>query len=135
MSIIEKQVELGRTLFQINMSTTRSFFEIQRDNVEKYIELNRSYADSLPEVKGVGDFISLQRDYSESLWSGFRESVQVQTDLVKEALEDSGVAVKSAFVSESDAEEVKAEEAVEPVKTAKPKVKAKSAAKVNNTDS
>ena len=60
MSILEKQAELGRTLYQINSDAMRAFFEFQRENVEKYLELNRSYADKLPETQGVSEFVALQ---------------------------------------------------------------------------
>jgi len=100
MSIIEKQADLGRTLLQINANTLRGIFESQGENASKYFELNRSYAEKLPEVKGISDFFALQREYNESIWMGIRTSVEAQTELVKEAIEESGDAIKTAFQPE-----------------------------------
>ena len=110
MSIIEKQTELGRTLFQINTSTLREYTSMQRDNIGKYVELNKTYGQKLPEVKSISDFVSLQRDYNESIWNGLKESVSEQATLVKGALEETGTALKTAF-SKADEAEVEAEAA------------------------
>ena len=127
MSILEKQAELGRTLYQINSDAMRAFFEFQRENVEKYLELNRSYADKLPETQGVSEFVALQKDYNETIWNGVKESVQTQAELLKGTLEETGEALKTAFTPAEEDDEV-LEEVV------KPKAKSSSTAKVvNNT--
>jgi len=106
MSIIEKQAELGRTLFQINVNTLRGLFEVQRDNVEKYLELNRSYAGNLSGVDGIGGFVALQRDYNESIWNGIRDAAQTGTDLVKEAVEETGQAYQAAYSQQDETDAV-----------------------------
>lgn len=105
MSIIAKQTELGRTLFQINTNAFREFTSMQRDNIGRYVELNKSYGQKLPEIRSIGDFVALQRDYNESVWNGLKDSVSEQTTLAKSALEETGTAFKSAF---SPAEETEA---------------------------
>ena len=103
MNMIEKQAELGRTLFEINTSTMREYAEMQRSNLEKYLELNRSFAKKLPEIRDIATFMELQRVYNENLWSGVRESVQEQTELFKGAVEGSGEAVRTVFSQEEEA--------------------------------
>jgi len=104
MNIIEKQTELGRTLFQINTNTLREYAQMQRENMERYFELNKSYTEKLPEVRDLGTFIELQREYNETLWGGVRETVKDQTELFKTAMEDTGSALKVAFVAETEEE-------------------------------
>ncbi len=118
MNIIEKQTELGKTLFQINTNTVREYAQLQRENIEKYFELNRSYTEKLPEIRDLGTFMELQREYNETLWNGVRESVKEQTELLKTAMEDTGKAFQDAFQGEEQAEETPA-----------PKAKAKAKAK------
>jgi hypothetical protein len=121
MSIRDRQADLGKNLFQINANTLRGLAELGRDNVEKYFELNASFWDRLPEVEGFSGFAELQREYNESVWEGVKESAQSQAELLKEALEESGDALKAAFTPEEE-EEVAAE-------SAKTKKKAKTAAR------
>ena len=104
MNILERQGELGRSLFQINTGTLRSLAELQKDNVEKYFEMNAAYWDKLPDVKDVSEYLELQRDYNESVWLGVKDSTQVQADLVKDALEEAGEAVKVAFRPDEEEE-------------------------------
>ena len=44
MSIIEKQVQLGRELFEINAATMRRLFELQSEGVKRYFETNQEFA-------------------------------------------------------------------------------------------
>ncbi len=110
MSVIEKQVNLGKNLYQINANTLRGIAELQRDNVEKYFELNKAYVEQLPSVDSFKAFVELQREYNQSIWEGVKSSVKFQSDIVRGALEESGQVLKQAFTAE-------------PVKPAKAKVK------------
>lgn len=130
MSIVQRQVELGRDMYQINTQTLRGFMEVQRENVEKYLELNRSYVERLPEVRDLGAFMALQRDYNETLWSGIRSSVQAQTELARNAFQDTSAALRTAFTlkreesSEGDEVEVASEAKTRAAKSASSKSKA-----------
>ncbi len=97
MSVFEKQAQLGRSLFEINTNTMRELASLQRDNFGKYIQLNQEFGKKLPEVDSIGSFLSLQREYNESLWSGIRASMNSQTQLLKTAVEESGAAFTSAY--------------------------------------
>jgi len=115
MNIIQKQAELGRSLFQINSNTLRSYAEMQRDSISKYVELNSSYGKQLPEIKNVQDFLALQREYGQSVWSGVKSSVESQTTLVKSAFEETTVALKTAYTTQAEAPAAKAAEEKAPV--------------------
>ena len=120
MSVIDKQVNLGKNLYQINANTLRGIAELQRDNVEKYFELNKAYVEQLPSVDSFKAFVELQREYNQNIWDGVKSTVKTQSDIVREALEESGQVLKKAFVAEKP----------KPVKAkAKGKAKAKAKAK------
>lgn len=123
MSSKDTQTTLGKNLFQINANTLRGMAELQRDNIEKYFELNANYWERIGEVGEFTDFFELQRDYNESMWNGFKESVQSQTGLIKDALEESSGAVKAAFIKEEEPAPAKAAKK-------KPRKAKKAAAKV-----
>ena len=115
MNMIEKQAELGKSLYEINSAALSEMAEMSRKNIEQYFEVNRSFGEKLPEVKEVGSFVSLQREYGETLFNNAREAMEAQTALMQSAFAEARDAVQVAFA---------------PVvtETAKPKVKAKKAA-------
>lgn len=100
MSIVDRQIELSKHLFQINANALRAYGELQRDNVEKYFQLNAEYWEKLPTVKDFSEFVDLQRSYNESLWEGIRESTRTQVDLAREAFEETGDALREALQPE-----------------------------------
>ena len=97
MTIIEKQTQLGRSLFQINTSTLRELASLQRENFGKYVQLNQEFGKKLPEVDSVSSFLSLQREYNETLWSGMRSAMNSQSQVLKAAVEETGAAFTSAY--------------------------------------
>ena len=123
MNIVEKQTELTKTLFEINTNTLKELATLQRENLEKYFETNRTYGERLPEVKSASDFFALQRDYGETLMSGTREAIETQNEIVRGAFEETTEAFRSAFTFETEAETKPA-----PKKKAKAKAKKPAAA-------
>lgn len=121
MNIIEKQTELGKSLYEINTSTAKEYFNLQRSNLEAYLEVNREFGSRLPEVNDVSSVLTLQREYNETLWNHAKASVEAQTELLKGAFSETRDALKTAFAPE-------AEEVVKPKAKAKAKPKAKKAA-------
>lgn len=103
MNIIEKQTELTKTLVEINTSTMKELATLQRENLEKYFETNRTFGERLPEVKSVSDFLTLQRDYGETLMSSTREAIETQNEIVRGAFEETTEAFRSAFTFETEA--------------------------------
>ena len=116
MNIIEKQTDLGKSLYEINSSTIKEIAELQRDNVIKYFDTNREFAKRIPEITNFSDFLNLQKEYNETLWNNAKGAVEAQTGIVKEAFTGTRDAVKVAFTAEAEAEEVE---------TKKPKAKAR----------
>jgi len=115
MNIIERQTELGKSLYEINTNTVRELAELSRENVEKYIETNRTFGERLPEVREVTTLMELQREYGETIWNNARVAVETQNDILRKAFESSRDALQTAFGSE----------ATEVNEVAKPKAKAK----------
>ena len=62
MNMMEKQAELGKSLYEINTSTMSEIAELSRKNIEQYFEVNRSFGEKLPEIREVSSFMELQRD-------------------------------------------------------------------------
>ena len=111
MNPIEKQAQLGRELFELNTEAVRKIVELSTENFRKYMELNQDYAQKLPEIRDISAFVELQRDYGQTLWEGVQEDLSARGTIVREAVEQTGGLIRSAFSSEEaevEAEVVKA---------------------------
>ena len=108
MSFIQRQIQLGRELFEINTSTVRRMVEQDVENIRKYFELNTDFAKKLPEVREVYAFVELQREYGESVWEGVKEAAQHRGELLRESVEHAGSAVRGAWRGEEEAAEAAA---------------------------
>ena len=97
MSIIERQMKLGRDLFELNTSTFRRLFEVQTEGVRQYFETNKEFAKRLPEVRDISSFVELQRDYGQALWSEAQSNLRNSGAVLREAVEHTGSALRTAF--------------------------------------
>lgn len=113
MNIIEKQTELGKSLYEINTSTMKEYVNLQRSNLETFVEVNREFGSRLTDIKDVSSALNMQREYNETLWNHAKSSIEAQSELFKGAFSETQEVLKTAFTPE--AEEV----------VAKPKAKAK----------
>ena len=100
MNMMEKQAELGKSLYEINTSTLSEMAELSRKNIEQYFEVNRSFGEKLPEVREIGSFMSLQREYGETLWNNAREAMESQNAILQHAFTETRDAFQSAFTTE-----------------------------------
>ena len=92
----------------------RKIVEFDQQNFQKYVEVNQSFAQRLPEVRDIQSFVDLQREYGETVWSNTTEALQARGEMVREAAEANGEVLKSAFSSaqaEAKAPAKKAEKA------------------------
>jgi hypothetical protein len=128
MNVIEKQTELTKSLFNINSGALKEFTSQQKANVEKYIETNKSFGERLPEVRDISGFLTLQREYGESLWANAKSALATQNELVKTTFEETRDAFKLAMTSDEVSEEAE-EDKAEAVPAKKAKTKAKPKAK------
>ena len=106
MSVMERQANLGRELFEINTGTVRRLVELQTEGVRKYFEMNQEFAGKLPEIKDVSSFVELQRDYGQAVWEGFQDNLKAGGEVVREAVENAGSLVRGSFSPETE-EEIK----------------------------
>ena len=127
MSIIEKQSNLGRSIYEINSNTIKELATLSRENIEKYIDTNRTFGEKLPEVKDISTFVTLQREYGENIWNNVKEAVSTHNGIVRQAFEDTRLAFEEAYTPEST-DSAESAESVES-KPAKPASKAKAKAK------
>lgn len=116
MNIIERQTELGRSLYEINTNTMSEMAELSRKNIETYLEVNRSFGEKLPEIREMTAFFDLQREYGETLWNNAREAIESQNAILQSAFSETRDAFKTAFTTEVT-------EAAEKVETAAKKTK------------
>ena len=128
MNVIEKQTELTKSLYNINSGALKEFTSQQKANVEKYIETNKSFGERLPEVRDISGFLTLQREYGESLWANAKSAIETQNELVKTTFEETRDAFKLAMTTGEVSEEA-AEGEAEAVPAKKAKTKAKPKAK------
>lgn len=133
MNVIERQTELTKSLYSINSAALKEFASQQKANVEKYMETNKSFGEKLPEIKGVTEFFSLQREYGESLWANAKTAFEIQNDLVKATYEETRGAFKVAIAAEevmaADVETAPVAVEAAPAKVVAKKAKAKPKAK------
>ena len=101
MNIIQKQADFGRTMFEINQNAMQEMIRTQQENIQKYIELNMTFGQRLPEVRDVTSLMELQREYGATLWSGIKASTQSQAGILKSAVEETGTAVRKVFTTEA----------------------------------
>jgi hypothetical protein len=85
MNMIEKQVEFGKKMFEINQNTFQAMVSHQQ------------FGQKLPEVKDVTSFMELQKDYGQSLWGGVKESTKTQVEILKSSFEETSTVVTSVF--------------------------------------
>lgn len=119
MNMMEKQTELGKSLYTINTATLSEIAELSRKNIEQYFEVNRSFGEKLPEVRELGSFMSLQREYGETMWNQAREAMEAQSSIIQNAFSETREAVQTAFKSEESAPKQVVAKATRATKAAK----------------
>ncbi len=129
MNIIEKQTQLGRSIYEINSNTLKELASLSRENLEKYFEVNRNFGERLPQVTDISTFVALQREYNETLWGNVKDAVETHNGIVRSALEET----RDVFTQAFNADDATTEAAASPVKSTakavKPKAKSKAKAK------
>lgn len=100
MNMMEKQAELGKSLYEINTSTLSEMAELSRKNIEQYFEVNRTFGEKLPEIREISSFMELQREYVETLVNNTREAFESQNEILKSAFADTRDAFQTAFSTE-----------------------------------
>jgi hypothetical protein len=101
MNILEKQMKLGRDLFEINTGVLRQMVELQANGVRQYFETNQQFAGKLPNVRDVSSFVEIQRDYGQALWSDVQSNFRTSGGVLKSAAENTGTALREAFSTTS----------------------------------
>ena len=99
MNNFEKQLRLQQTLAELGMSTMVKLAELQSEGTRKYLERNQEFARRISDLSDASDWAELQRDYAETVWKDFQETLQAQSDAVQQAIEDSSGLIRDAFAS------------------------------------
>jgi hypothetical protein len=98
MSVLKMQAKLTNTLYEINRCALREYSQIQRQNLGKYIELNKNYGQQLPALKSISGLFSLHSEYHKMIWNGLKVSADSHSQLIRNTLQESGTALKQAFI-------------------------------------
>lgn len=106
MSVVQNQLNLGRELFEINTQVARRMTEIAGEGIKQYFQTNQEFAQRLTEVRDLSTFVELQQEYGKTLYNGASERMQSQGEILKEAVERGGEALRGAFSPEASEEEV-----------------------------
>lgn len=99
---LRNSAKLGRDLFEMNNSAMIKIIELSTENFKKYLELNQNYVAKLPEVRDLGSFVELQRDYGQNLWEGVQADLKARGEIVRETVEQTGQLVRGVFSAETD---------------------------------
>ena len=112
MSIIEKQSVLGQSIVEINTNTVKELATLQKENIEQYFKTNQEFGQKLPEITDISTFVTLQREYGETLWNNVKAAVETHNGIVQSAFNETREAITLAFSSEEATED-----AAKPAKT------------------
>jgi len=104
MSAIERGQTFVKGLNELNITAVSKYFEIQREALETYVNANRTRFAALREVKGVGDFISAQREYYAAVQKNVTMSVEKQVELARDNFAATGKLVRGLFQPETPAQ-------------------------------
>ncbi len=104
MNPIEKQMQIGRELMELNAQWFQKIAQFDTENFQKYVEVNQEFAQKLPEVRDFQSFVDLQREYGETLWNNAQEVLKTRGEMVREAAEANGEVLRNAFSTEEPAE-------------------------------
>lgn len=102
MNVFENQAKLGRELFDINTQAARRMAELAGEDMQKFFETNQEFAARLPQVKDINGFFELQREYGETLYGEVSERLLTRGEVIREAVERGGEALRGAFKAEAE---------------------------------
>ncbi len=102
MNPLEKQLQIGRELFELNATAWRRMVELDADSFRTFVETHQSFFSRLPEVKDLPSLVTLQREYGETVWNGAQSAVQARGEIMRESLGKAGELVRGAFDQSTD---------------------------------
>ena len=95
MSVIDKSVQLGKDLFEINRKTAREIVAIQIGGVRRYIETNVGALRQVGEIRSLPAFAEAQKTYNATLLAGVQSDLLAGREVVKEAVADTRAAFQA----------------------------------------
>ncbi len=100
MNTMEKQMQLGRDLMELNSEWFRKITEFDSKSFSDYVQFNQDFAGRLPEVKDIQGFVDLQREYGEQLWNGAQETLKTRGEMLQDAFNANNETIRKAFNAE-----------------------------------
>ncbi len=107
MNMMEKQMQMGRDLMELNTEWFRKIAEFDGQNFQKYVDMNQEFAQRLPQIRDIQGFVDLQREYGEALWNNTQEVFKARNDMLREAMDANGEVMRGAWSTEEPVAEKK----------------------------
>lgn len=102
MNLIERQSQVTRELYEINVDTMQQLASLTREGIARYVSLNTDYLQKLGDRPGPAEWLELQQSYGASLLEGWRQDAEQGGRIMSSALERATSALRHAW---SDAAE------------------------------
>ena len=102
MNPVGQQMKLAREQMELNAKWFRKLVEFDSGKLGDYVRLNQDFAGKLPEVRDIQDFMELQREYGEQLWSGTQEALKARGELLRDAFNANGETLRNAFAPQQE---------------------------------
>ena len=103
MNPIERGQSFVKELNELNVNAFTKYFEIQREALEQYVDLNRTRFAALRDVKDVDTFVSAQRDYYAAIQKNVTSTIEKQVELARTNFEATGKLVRGLFQNDAAA--------------------------------
>jgi hypothetical protein len=104
MSVIERSQSFVKEMNELNVSGISQYFEIQREALEGFVSANRERFAALRDVKGIGDVVSVEREFYAAVQKGVTSSVEKQTSLARDNWSTAGQLVRGLFGNQTEAD-------------------------------
>ena len=84
---LEKSLKLGKDLYDLNSGTINKLFTIDAESIDTFMDVNKSFGDRMPNIKGFSEFVEMQQDYGKALWDESQSVMSAKSEIVQDAME------------------------------------------------
>lgn len=102
MNSLERQMRIGRELFELNTRTMQKLGEITMEDLTRYADAGRQMGERLRDVKDPQSYLTLQREYFENLWNNAQASMQARNELIRQSVAEAGALIQGDADADTD---------------------------------
>ena len=96
---LEKSLKIGKDLYELNSGTMNKLFTIDAESIDTFMDVNKSFGDRMPTIKGFSEFIEMQQDYGKALWDESQSVMSAKSEIVQEAMEQAKTLMSDFYPS------------------------------------